>query len=420
MANSLTSVEQMAWEKACDAFENVNVFAANAEIYKPDSGQAELAGQTIRFPYANQIESSTGLDVTSEIDDVKDVSVPISLTASHIKNATFQLNVQNSLVDRRTTDNIVAGVRKIGSDISKAIADKVRLQGALCAGETTALTTYAHFANASTMLSEVEAQASEKFMYMPSSTAAGLSNEVGMRATDNSRDHGAYGMGELPPIAGFKTYDAGLLNQVAVEAMTTITVNGANQDSDIFAYDSDTTLSAPSIDDPRYQVLNINSTTGELTNGDIFTIDGVFRVGIDSKIVSEKLQTFRVISGGATDAVTISPAIIVSGAYQNCSAIPADTASIVCVNTVAAAPTIFTTKNAVQLFCSDLNWQALEGSAGVTLDTYTTSSGIQVAFIKQGSALTGLVNYRLSTWVNPNVVDPLKCGLLLPSQTTAF
>ena len=420
MANSLTKVQQIAWEAGCDAFENMNVFANNVEVYKPDSGYAELAGQTIRIPVANQIESSTGLDVSSSISDVSDLTVPITLAASHIKNATFNLNVQESNVDRRTSDNVLASVRKIGSDISKSIADKIIDQGTLWAGETTALTTYNHFASAGTMLSEVEAQSYDKFMYMPSRTAQGLSNELGMRATDNSRDMRAYGAASLPDIAGFQTFDAGLLKKVPVEQNTTIVVNGANQDSDPKAYDSDVTLSAPSIDDSRYQVLNITTTTGEMTDGDIFTIANVFRVGQDSKTVSDKLMTFRVISGGETDAITISPAIIASGAYQNVDSIPASGAAIVSVNTVSAAPTVFTTKGAVRLFASDLNWSSLEDSASVVLDTYTTDSGIQVAFIKQGSALTGVVTHRFSAWCNPNVVEPTKCGGILPSQSTAF
>lgn len=418
MSNSLTSVEQIAWEEACEAFENVNVFAMNADIYKPDSGFAELAGQTIRVPYANQIESSTGLDVSSNIDDVTDLTVPITLGASHIKNATFALNVQESLVDRRTKDNIKAGVRKIGSDISKAIANKVIDQGALCAVNTGTLTDYEDFAVAGTMLSEIAAQSHEKFLYMPSRTAMGLSNELGMRATDNRRDHSAYGMGELPSINGFKTYDAGSLKQITAGSVDTVTVNGANQDVDPKAYDSDATLSQPDVDDIRFQTLTVANTTGSLTNGDIFTIENVNRVDIDTKEDTGQLMTFRVISGGGTTSVTISPAIVAAGAYQNVSAAPANGAAITNLNIAAATPTVFTTKDSVRLFCSDLNWGALEGSAGVTLDTYTTSSGIQVAFIKQGSALTGVVNYRLSTWCNPNIVDPLKCGVILPSQTS--
>lgn len=420
MANSLTAVQQIAWEQGCEEFENVNVFANNAEIYKPDSGYAELAGQTIRLPYANQIQSSTGLDVSSSINDVSDLTVPISLAASHIKNATFALNVQESNVDRRTSDNVKASVRKLSSDVSKAIADKIIDQGALWAGESTALTTFSHFASAGTMLSEVEAQHGQKFLYMPSRTAAGLSNELGMRATDNGRDMGAYGTGSLPDINGFKTFDAGSLKSLGAEVAVTVVINGANQDVDPKAYDSDVTLSQPNVDDVRYQTLAVTNTSGSLTNGDVFSIAGVNRVGIDSKIDSNQLATFKVISGGGTTTVTISPAIIASGAYQNVSAIPANGAAITAHNTVAASPTVFTSKGAVNLFCSDLNWSSLEGSAGTILDTYTTSSGLQVAFIRQGNALTGVVNHRFTVWCNPNVIDPLKCGGILPNQTTAF
>ena len=420
MANSLTSVEQIAWEETCEEFENANVFAENADIYKPDSGYAELAGQTIRIPFANQMQSSTGLDVTGNETDVIDVTTQISLGGSDIKDVYFKLNVQESLVDRRVSDSIKAGVRKISSDVSKQIADAVIDGGALCAGETTGLTTYSHFAKADTMLEEVEAYSMDKFLYLPPRTAMGLSNELGMRQTDNSRDHRAYGYGELPSIGDFRTYKAGSLKQVAAEAVTTVTVNGANQDSDMVAYNSNVTQTAPNNDDPKSQVLTVTNTSGSLTNGDVFSIAGVNRVGIDTKIDTGQLMTFRVLSGGGTTTPVVSPAIISSGPYQNCSAVPASGAVITAHNTVAATPTVFTTKDSVRLFCSDLNWAALNDSSSVVLDTFTTTSGIQIAFLKQGSALTGIVDYRLSVWCAPTVVDPLKCGFLLPDQTTAF
>lgn len=420
MANSLTSVEQIAWEYSCEAFENMNVFANNTEIFKPDSGYAELAGQTIRVPYANQMEVTTGLDVTGNQTDVIDLTVPLSMTASHIKNAYFQLNVQEALVERRITDNVKAAVRRLSSTISQSIADKIIDEGALCAGETTDLTDFDDFATAGTMLDEVEAYAMEKCLFIPPRTAQGLSNQLGMRQTENNRDHKAYEYGELPSINDFRTYKTNSVKQVAAESVTTVTVNGANQDVDPKAYDSDVTLTQPDVDDIRYQTLTVTNTSGSLTNGDIFSIAGVNRVGIDSKTDTGELMTFRVISGGGTTSVTISPAIVASGPYQNVSAIPANGAAITAHNTVAATPTVFMTKDAVSLFCSDLNWAELESSAGVVLDTYTTSSGIQVAFIKQGSALTGVVNYRFTTWTNPNIKDPLKCGLILPNQSAAF
>jgi len=416
----LTKIEDIAWEESCKEFENMNVCAENADIYKPDSGYAELAGQDIRIPFANQVRSSTGLDVTGNNTDDPDVTTKISLGETNIKDVYFKLNVQQSLVERRVTDRIKAGVRKISSDISTEISDVIADGGALCAGETTALTTYSHFAQAETMLNEIEAMAENRYLYLPPRTAMGLTGELAMRQTDNNRDHRAYGFGELPSIGDFHTYKAQAIKQIAAESVTTVVINGANQDSDLVAYESDVTQVAPNNDDPKSQVLTVTNTSGSLTNGDIFSIANVFRVGIDTKVATTELMTFRVLSGGGTTTPVISPAIVASGAYQNVDSVPANGAAITAHNTVAATPTLFTTKDAVRLFCSDLNWQALNESAGIVLDTYTTSSGIQIAFIKQGSGLTGVVDYRLSVWCKPTVVDPMKCGLILPNQTTAF
>ena len=420
MANSLTKVEQIAWEEACEAFENSNVFAANADIYKPDSGQSALAGQTMRIPYANQIESSTGLDVSSSIKDVADISVPISLAEADIRNSTFALSVNESLVSRRKSDNVKAAVRKLSSDISVSIHDLIIARGSLVGAETVALTDYKHFAKAGTMLSEVGANSADSFMYIPSRTAMGVANELGMRQTDNARDMRAYGVGELPSIGGFETYQVNTASQVAAALNWTVVVNGANQYTTPVAYNSDGGYASTESDDVRTQALTVTNTTLSVSNGDCFTIAGVNRVNLDTKEDTGQLMTFRCISGGGTTALVISPAIVATGAYQNVSAVPANGASLTRINTAAVAPTVFTVKDAVKLYCSDLDWSAMDGSAGTVLGTYTTDSGIQVAFLKQGNIATGQVTYRLSTWCKPNIVDPLRCGILLPSQAAAI
>lgn len=77
-----------------------------------------------------------------------------------------------------------------------------------------------------------------------------------------------------------------------------------------------------------------NSTTGILKAGDVFTIAGVFAVNPVTKDSTGRLQTFVVTAdanSGATTgpaALTISPPIITSGAYQTVSAVPADNAAI--------------------------------------------------------------------------------------------
>ena len=77
-----------------------------------------------------------------------------------------------------------------------------------------------------------------------------------------------------------------------------------------------------------------NSTTGILKAGDVFTIGGVFAVNPSTKVSTGRLQTFTVLadanSGASTGpaALTISPPIITSGAFQTVTAAPANDAPI--------------------------------------------------------------------------------------------
>lgn len=75
------------------------------------------------------------------------------------------------------------------------------------------------------------------------------------------------------------------------------------------------------------------STTGLLKAGDVITIAGVNAVNPVSKSDTGRLQTFTVLAdvdsdGSGNATLSISPAIITTGAYQTVTAAPADNATI--------------------------------------------------------------------------------------------
>lgn len=82
-----------------------------------------------------------------------------------------------------------------------------------------------------------------------------------------------------------------------------------------------------------------------LNQGDTFTIAGVYSVNPETKVSTGVLQSFLVTAQTSSDAggnatVTISPAIIAGGAYQNVTSRPADNAAITV--TSGAASTTYT------------------------------------------------------------------------------
>lgn len=128
--------------------------------------------------------------------------------------------------------------------------------------------------------------------------------------------------------AGLENYENQSLRVHTVGALGgTPLVNGAGQVTTV----STTTLSA------NTQTLNIdgasNSITGWAKAGDVFTIANVFSVNPKTRQSTGRLQEFVVTAdanstGGGAVALTISPCIITSGAFQTVNAAPADNAAI--------------------------------------------------------------------------------------------
>jgi hypothetical protein len=133
----------------------------------------------------------------------------------------------------------------------------------------------------------------------------------------------------MGPIAGLETYqDQNVKTHTVGTWGTTPLVAGGSQ--------SVTYANASHTYGTTSQSLNIDgltATTGTVKAGDRFTIAGVYAVNPVSKDTLSVLQEFVVQADATADGtgaatLTISPAIITSGAFQTVSAAPADNAAI--------------------------------------------------------------------------------------------
>lgn len=144
---------------------------------------------------------------------------------------------------------------------------------------------------------------------------------------------GAYRKGSLGEIGGVDTFMSQNVPTHTVGVATgTPLVNGASQ-ATTYALTKDTGTQSLVTDGWT------SSTTGILKAGDVFTIDGVFAVNPVTKATLPFLKQFTVTAdadSGATTGpatLTIAPAMIASGAFQNVSAGPADNAAITVLGT---------------------------------------------------------------------------------------
>lgn len=210
---------------------------------------------------------------------------------------------------------------------------------------------------------------------------------------------------KLPMLGDVELYKTQNVRKHTVGVATgTPRVNGANQ---VSTWDS--------VKNTDQQTLNTdgwtNSTTGILKQGDVFTIANVYCVNPVSKEVLPDLQQFVVKadadSGASTgpSALTISPAIIITGAYQNVNAAPADDALITVVGTGGAIypQNMIFRKEAFALCVKPLEKPAGAVNPEVMTDDKT---GLSLRLIPVYDGINNVSNWRLDILFGVKAIYP--------------
>ena len=215
---------------------------------------------------------------------------------------------------------------------------------------------------------------------------------------------GAYRDRSLGMIGGVDTYMAQNVPTHTVGVATgTPVINGANQNvtyASVMAGDFTQSLVTSGW---------TNSTTGILKAGDVITINGVFAVNPVTKAVLPFLRQFTVVAdanSGATTGpatLTIYPAIIADGAFQNVSAAPANGASITVLGTGGTGyrQNMVFHKNAFALAMVPLI--SPPGAVDVARKSY---KGTSVRLIPTYDGTNDKSNFRLDILYGVKAIDP--------------
>lgn len=214
---------------------------------------------------------------------------------------------------------------------------------------------------------------------------------------------GAYRNGSLGMIGGVDTYMAQNVPTHTVGVATgSPAVNGGSQ---VSAYtDVKNTMTQSLVTDGW-----TNSTTGILKAGDVFTITGVYAVNPVTKATLPFLKQFTVMadanSGASTGpaTLTIYPAIIISGAFQNVSAAPADNAPITVMGTGGTGyrQNMLFHKNAFALAIVPM--VSPPGAVQVSRQSY---KGTSVRMIPTYDGTNDKSNFRLDVLYGVKAIDP--------------
>lgn len=155
------------------------------------------------------------------------------------------------------------------------------------------------------------------------------------------------------------------------------------------------------------QKLNTDTWAAEtLVAGDVITIDGVYDVNPVSKETLPFLKQFTIVSNitaGTDVEITISPAIIASGAYQTVSAAPADGAEITTLFTASqvSRQNLVFHKNAFALCMVPMELPV--GAVGAARQSY---NGLSISVTPYYDGVNNVSNWRFDVLWGVKAIYP--------------
>lgn len=415
MANSFAKKIDVFFDDVVAGFDATNISSKNVSQYKAPAEALALNGQTFHRPMPMMTEIVDGRDITGQYKDLVELTVPATLTESHIRNVPVKLTGVD-LNNPYAFDNIVKTSNILLSNkLDTLVANRVAERGTLAVINAGAIDTYDDAAEADALMLEQQATRGERIMLLNPRMAKNIAGNLAARQTMNTAPMNAYQRSTLQPIAGFDTFRVDYGKSIVGSAGAGYLVDTAQ------AY---TPVSADSNGIPadnRTQVLKVKTGTGAAV-GDVFTIAGVYAVGHINKQSTGQLKTFRILaidSGNWTISPAIVPAdgtAVAQKAYANVTTGAAADAAITILNTKTTAASVFYEKSAIEIVHADFNTEPFEAS-GKRVRKATTDSGIQIVMLSDSNVDTLAANYRLFVWANVEVLNPELAGIMLENQT---
>jgi len=423
MPNAFSKEEIVAFENILEGFQDALVLSRNVNVYATDGATMERARDTIwrPMPYiAQSFDSTVGSSISSNYDDMTQLSVPSTLGFS--KTSAWKLNakeLRDALQEGRLGD---AAKQKLASDINRSVLSVASNQGTLVVAVAGAAGDYDDVALCDAIMNEQGVPDYDRYLALSTRDYNGLAGNLATatRSFGNAKSDRAYERSYVGMVAGFDTYKMDYANRLAAQATAvTIATNGAQVR---FVPRATTTSTAGVLNvDNRYQTVTVSTTVGVVA-GDAFTIAGIEAVHQITKQSTGQPKTFRVISVDSGTTMTISPPMIGANSsptdaelqYKNINvASTSATASINFLNDNACNVNPFWFKNSIELLPGRY---AVPTDSGAAVMRASTDQGIELVMQKFYDIDTMTIKYRLDTLYGVVCTAPEMAGVLIFGQ----
>jgi hypothetical protein len=414
MPNSAVKTIDIMWEAFVEQYDAMCVLSKMVDKETVDPTRLERGGDVMYVRQNYHASTVAGLDISGETDmDVITRAVPMAFqTPQNVKYSMDAKEMRDESVMRKQGE---AAARQLAAVIDTTLYNRAVDRATICQLATGGFT-WNLGQSAETSLINRGITVSQAKLLLNATDYQAVSADLGGKAYIGDWSKNAYERSRVPGIANFDTYRTDNLKNVTIKGTVTGTTVSGNQSHTVAARDGN----GFPVDNRQMTLTVAGANIANIKAGDIFTLgtagtaNAVNAVHMITKEDTGVQQTFRVLAvagGGAT--LTISPAIVTSGPYQNVTTQAANSAAVTFVNNATRPANLFFTGDAIQLKYSTLQFPTDQGAL---VRTATTENGAPLTMSYFFNHLTAKTQFRFHTYFAAEAVDPEKIGIILANQ----
>jgi len=414
MANSALKTIDIMWEEFVERFDAMCVLSKAVNKETLEAQRTERGGDVLYVRQNYHASTVAGLDISGETDmDVISRAVPLVFqNPQNVKYSMDAKEMRDELVMRKQGE---AAARQLAAVIDTTLWNRA-VDRATIVKLASGAFTWNLGQSAETSMIQRGIMTDQARLMMNATDYQAVSADLGGKAYMGDWAKDAYERSQVPGIASFQTFRVDNLKNLAIKGTVTGTTISGAQTHTVVAKDAN----GIPVDNRQMTLTVAGANIANIKAGDVFTIgtagtaNSVNAVHMITKEDTGEQQTFRVLAvagGGAT--LTVSPAIVATGPYQNVTTGAANTAAVTFVNNATKPANLFFARDAIQLKYSRLHFPTDQGPL---VRTATIENGAPLTMSYFFNHLTGKTQFRFHTYFAAEAVDPEKIGIIVANQ----
>lgn len=408
MANSSLKTIDIMWEEFVEKFDAMCVLSKAVSRETIDPTQLQYGDDVLYVRQNYHAATLSGLDISGGSDmDVIDRAVPMAFNAP--QNVRYSLDSKEMRDDTKMRKQGEAAAQSLAAVVDTTLYNRAVDRATMCLFKTGGFT-WNMAQEAETQLIQRGIASSQAKLFLNATDYQAVAADLGGKAYMSDWSKDAYARSQVPDIAKFMTFRTDNLKNVTLRGTVTGTTINGNQSFTVAAKDAN----GFPLDNRQMTLTVQGANVANIKAGDAFTILNVNACHMVTKEDTGNLQTFRVLSvAGAGTSLTISPAIVTSGPYQNVTTQAANGVAVSFINAATKPANLFFAGDAVQLKFSDL---AFPTDQGALVRKARTASGVPLTMSYSFNHLTAKTQFRFHTYFAAEAVDPEKIGIIVANQ----